>query len=211
LLQTLIVPEWRQLEQPADVSLQSIGFAGRQTDASQRQRQPRIFTDQTWEKDESNIHHRDTERTEENQAKSKGNHGFTRIARIRLGKKSKATADFAEDAANCGDVVERLSRLFLVDVLLEFDTWSELGDFAGGDLDDASRLRVASVAGPAVRDGKRSETDERHAIALLQGERDGVNQGIDGGGSAGFGDPSGRRNFLNQIPLIHDGSSIGGY
>src|SRR5664279_4980414 len=33
LLQTLIVPEWRQSGQPADVSLQKIGFAGRQSDA----------------------------------------------------------------------------------------------------------------------------------------------------------------------------------
>src|SRR5271165_1480898 len=45
LLQTLIVPEWRQSGQPADVSLQSIGFTGRETDAGQRQRQPRISTD----------------------------------------------------------------------------------------------------------------------------------------------------------------------
>src|ERR1017187_1571658 len=87
LLQTLIVPEWPQSEQPADVSLQGIGFAGRQSDASQRPRQPRIGTDrtdQTWAKDESNVHHRDTEVTEKNQAKRNGNHGSSRTRPIRV-------------------------------------------------------------------------------------------------------------------------------
>jgi len=55
LLQTLIVPEWPQSEQPADVSLQSIGFAGRQSDASRKERQ-RGKGD--------NLHHGGTEDTE---------------------------------------------------------------------------------------------------------------------------------------------------
>src|ERR1035438_9265147 len=74
LLQTLIVPEWRQSGQPADVSLQGIGFAGRRSDASRKERQ----------RGEGNtIHHGDTEDTEKigSNFKSNGNHGFARIDR----------------------------------------------------------------------------------------------------------------------------------
>src|ERR1700687_4453932 len=61
----------------------------------------------------------------------------------RIRQKAQATT-IGTDQANGGDVPVRPSSLFLVDVLLEFHAGGELGDFAGGDLDDASRLRIAS-------------------------------------------------------------------
>src|ERR1017187_5676451 len=119
LLQTLIVPEWRQSGQPAGGSrgedYVSVGFSGTRNDSSSATR------------------------------------------RDRRGRSSR-------------------SRSLLVDVLLEFYARGELGDFAGGDFDDGSGLRIAAIAGFAIRDGKRSKTDKRNAIALLQRERDGVNQ-----------------------------------
>src|SRR5664279_3583360 len=190
LLQTLIVPEWRQSGQLADVSLQGIGFTGKQSDASREERQSRA--------EGNSIHHGGTEDTERSWAKVKGK-TQPRISRI---KESGETSARLSEPRLCGSL--------LIDVLLEFHARSELGDFAGGDFDDASRLRIAAVAGLAVGDGERSETDEGDAIALLQREDDGVDQGIDGSGSAGFGDAGGGSNFFNQVPFVHDGSSTGG-
>src|ERR1019366_15018 len=85
LLQTLIVPEWPQSEQPADVSLQDIGFAGRQSDASQKQRQPRICTDLTDQTSAESQKRHSPQRHRghgEESAKSTGNHGSARISPI---------------------------------------------------------------------------------------------------------------------------------
>src|SRR5450631_2378925 len=82
LLQTLIVPEWPQSEQPADVSLQSIGFAGRQSDASRWERQR--------EEGRQPSPRRHGEHGEDPLAKSQkqNDHGATRISRISQIKES---------------------------------------------------------------------------------------------------------------------------
>src|SRR5271166_453032 len=104
----------------------------------------------------------------------------------------------------------RHSALLLVDVLLELDAGSELGNAAGSDLEDASGLRIAAVAGLALRNREGSEANQGDAIAFLERDGYGVNEGIDGGGSAGLANAGRGRDFINEISLVHDGSSAGG-
>src|SRR5208283_2405536 len=95
--------------------------------------------------------------------------------------------------------------LFLVDVFLEIDAGGELGNAAGSNLDDTASLRIAPIAGLALRDGERAEADECDAIALLECGSHGAYEGIDGGGGTGLADAGRGRDFLNQIPFVHDG------
>src|SRR5271167_659360 len=116
-----------------------------------------------------------------------------------------AALSFCETCANRASG-GRSTTLLLIDVLLQFDTWGELGNAAGRNLEDTAGLRVASIAGLALEHGKRSKTDQRDTIAFLQGAGDRVNDDIDGGSGVGFCDSGGGRDFLNQIGLVHSDS-----
>src|SRR5664279_4359571 len=98
LLQTLIVPEWRQSGQLADVSLQGIGFTGKQSDASREERQSRA--------EGNSIHHGGTEDTERSWAKVKGK-TQPRISRI------KESGEPLRDSANQGYAAHFLLTCFL--------------------------------------------------------------------------------------------------
>src|SRR5664279_49591 len=103
----------------------------------------------------------------------------------------------------------KLIQLFLVDGLLQHDARSKLGNLPGRNLNDASRLRIASVARLTLRDGEGAESHQSHTVAFLQRGRDRIDYCVDRAAGAGFADSVGGCDFFNQIPFVHARSSPG--
>src|SRR5271157_2090845 len=99
--------------------------------------------------------------------------------------------------------MSKLLHLFLVDVLLQLNTGCEFRYSPGGNLNNTARLRIAPVAGLALRNRKCSETDQGHAVAFLQRRRDRIHYRIDRSPRRGFTDALRAGDLVNQVCLVH--------
>ena len=93
--------------------------------------------------------------------------------------------------------------LALVYDFLEFDARSKFGNSAGSDLDGRSRLRVPAIAGLALRDGKRAETNQGYPISLAKCGRDALHSGVNCGRRLRLGNTAGASDPVNEIGFVH--------
>ena len=69
---------------------------------------------------------------------------------------------------------------------LQASTSLELHDVLGSDLDGGTRLWVATFTSLTVANRERTESNERHAVTLLQRTVDGTSSSIESASSVGF-------------------------
>src|SRR5208282_1470221 len=93
--------------------------------------------------------------------------------------------------------------LTFIDHFLEFVSGSEFGDSTSSDLDGGTRLRVSAIAGLALRDGKRAESNQGYPVPFSKGSGNAVHGGIDRGRCLRLGNVAGSGDPVNQISFIH--------
>src|SRR5271157_2938534 len=93
--------------------------------------------------------------------------------------------------------------LTFVDYLLEFVSGSEFGDSTSSNLDGGTRLRVSAIAGLALRDGKRAESNQGYPVPFSKGSGNAVHGGVDRGRCLRLGNVAGSGDPVNQISFIH--------
>jgi hypothetical protein len=93
--------------------------------------------------------------------------------------------------------------LTFIDYFLEFVSGSEFGDSTGSDFDGGTRLWVSAIAGFALRDGKRAESDQRYTVPFSKGSGNAVHGGVDRDRRLRLGNTAGSGNPVNQISFIH--------
>ena len=76
-------------------------------------------------------------------------------------------------------------------------------EFLSGDLDGRARLRVPAIASLALRDGERSESDQRYPVTFFEGSSYAVHGGIDRGCRLRFGNTAGSSAAINEICFVH--------
>src|SRR5581483_10348025 len=103
----------------------------------------------------------------------------------------------------CRSSSQPVNLLTAVYRLLQFRPWGKLRDFAGGNLNGGTSLRVPAVAGLSLRDGKCAKPNQSHPISLFQSGGNAIHRGVDCSRCLCLADLACGRNTVNEIGFVH--------